>query len=188
MFTEQSKCTLTAEEQEFLEKAHLDISEEEADDRASEDVSGEDDNSGFSAGQYDLVLDWCDPAKAVYTVGQAVNFYRAPNLGGAAGVAALQISWKPGRITNRLPPELSNGFELYAVKGEDETDDGVYPTKQLKLRTEMTTVVSAREAPTSAVEDEGSVPWFERAVPRRWMNAPTPAAMPTQHLPYQKQV
>ena len=89
MFTEQSKCTLTAEEQEFLEKAHLDVSEEEADDRASEDVSGDDDNSGFSAGQYNLKLDWCDTAKAVYTVGQAVYFYRAPNLGGADSVAAL---------------------------------------------------------------------------------------------------
>ena len=173
--------------QEFLEKAHLDVSEEEADDRASEDVSGDDDNSGFSAGQYNLELDWCDPAKAVYTVGQAVYFYCALNLGGAAGVAALQIRWETDRITNRLPPEESNGFELYAVEGEDGTDCGVYSTKQLKLRTEMTTVVSAREAPTSAVEDEGSVPWFERPVPRGWMNAPTPAAMPTRHHPYRRQ-
>ena len=114
MFTEQSKCTLTAEEQEFLEKAHLDVSEEEADDRASEDVSGDDDNSGFSAGQYNLKLDWCDTAKAVCTVGQAVYFYRAPNLGGAAGVAALQIRWERAALPTDylLKNPMASSFTL----------------------------------------------------------------------------
>ena len=47
MSTEQNKCTLSLEEREFPENAHLDVSKGEADDRDSEDISGDGDNTGF---------------------------------------------------------------------------------------------------------------------------------------------
>ena len=58
MFTEQGKRTVTAEEQESLQKAPLDVSEDKTDDRASEDVRVDYGSSGFLAGLCNLELDW----------------------------------------------------------------------------------------------------------------------------------
>ena len=41
-----------------------------------------------------------------FVIGQAISFYRAPNLGGAVEVAALQIWWEPGVVERCVVQEV----------------------------------------------------------------------------------
>ena len=89
--------------------------------------------------------------KADYSVGNAVWFCRAANLGGAAGVASFQPQWREGEVVGHSLAE--GGFFMYEIQGDDGSH-GHYAAAHVKHR---------------EVYNQ-----FLEPVPSDWMNAPEP--------------
>ena len=124
MFNQQSRCNLTEEERNFLEHAHLDV--EEGDDHEA--------GSGDDSQAYPLETQWNQqestdgaveqeegPSSAIatarYSAGDAIYYHKPANLGGAAGVAALEQRWYAGFIADHHAN--AGGFHLYSVTDLD---------------------------------------------------------------------
>lgn len=52
------------------------------------------------------------------------NYFYAPNLRGAAEVAAIQLHWKEGHIVPFVPRVDANGFRLYKVRAHNGQNVG----------------------------------------------------------------
>lgn len=86
-----------------------------------------------------------------YTVGDLVYYFKAPNLGGMAGTAALQVKWLEAVIAEFTTQ--SGSFQLYRVEDQQGFAAGTFSKADLRPR---------------------KVRWFETPVPKGWINAPSP--------------
>lgn len=91
--------------------------------------------------------------RAEFEVGEAVWYYRAANLGGAAGVAALRAQWREGVVVRHVVE--AGGFLLYEVDGIDGSK-ATFAKAHVKKR---------HVAPTTQFDDP---------VPEDWYNVPQP--------------
>eukprot|EP00117_Sycon_ciliatum_P001358 scpid51373/ scgid5968/ Pol polyprotein; Reverse transcriptase/ribonuclease H; Integrase len=85
-------------------------------------TSCDQDEAYGDAESYPVELQWANnpegrTEQAKYAVGETVWFYRAANLGGAAGVAALRPQWREGVVVRHDMQE--GGFLLYEVEADD---------------------------------------------------------------------
>lgn len=62
---------------------------------------------------YELELDWPNPQSLSFHEGQAAHHSHAPNLGGAAEVAALQPYWKEDCIVAIIPQAETMHLSLH---------------------------------------------------------------------------
>ena len=95
---------------------------------------------------YDIEIDWSSD-RDCFTLGQSVNYHHAPNLGGAAGVAALQTRWEPGVIKRRIPSAETDDFHLHEVTSADGRSAGNFSKRQLKERDAMMTWTCRQYSP-----------------------------------------
>ena len=159
LFQEQSKCNLRKEEKEFLDKAHLDVDDSDDDDGAESSagtgaepaIAIDDEQIDFDH-HYDIEIDWSSD-RDCFTEGQSVYYYHAPNLGGVAGVAALQTRWEPGVIKRRIPSAETDGFHLYEVTSADGRSAGSFSKRQLKARADYMDMQTVQPS-TSVSSDE----------------------------------
>ena len=162
LYAEPSRNNLTSEEKEFLMDAHLDVGEEDDGEASAEEGLGDEETEPDSAGnkekevpsfpcgldaEYPLEVQWQTtdgrtgsstavqlPAK--YTRGDPVYYYKAANLGGAAGTAALQAQWQPGFVMGiHMAP---GNFILYYVEDMESASAGIFSASHLKPRPDNT--------------------------------------------------
>ena len=115
LFIPQCRHDLTSEESEYLSSAYLNVDEVDHDTEEvgvvdSDDVcgvpdqdvggeaSGDEDTTGHDNGLVeDYPLEVYPIGPPDYEVGTSVWFYRAANIDGAAGMAAVQLQWQEGK-------------------------------------------------------------------------------------------
>ena len=101
---------------------------------------------------------WTETQAAKFAVGDTTWYYWAPNLGGAAGTAALQGRWREGVVAG-LVQEVGD-FLLYEIDDDSGTSQGIFASAHVKLRSVPN--IRLRQPFTRAPED--------------WCNVATPMA------------
>ena len=132
LYSSQARCNLIKEEAAFLDNAHLDV---QTDDEHEGDETSDDERFGQS--DYPLELQWRSKQDAAcgsssegaavtattpestdddaFKVADAVYFHKPANLGGAAGMAALQQRWFEGSVKDIIIEE--SGFSPLQDRG-----------------------------------------------------------------------
>ena len=137
LYAQPARQDLTTEECDFLDNAHLDVEATSGDEDCNVDVdTSSEDTESLADGEVNCITEdepvprlagnepdncpvevqWTMEAK--FDIGEPVWFYRAANLAGAAGVAALRPQWREGVVIEFVAED--GGFPPYKVRMEDD--------------------------------------------------------------------